>query len=201
MSNVLKNELKRKAIHMSSSIFPLLYLVFLDKKQMTCVMLCIAIICLVFDILRLKFSAISTLFKRFFTDFIRSFEAKTLLGSTYFVIGCLIVVLLFEKNLAIISMFILIISDTCASLCGMLIPSRKIVGNKGISGLFAFVISAIVISYSGYLHLYLYMPALIFASLISAILELYSKKIRVDDNILIPVGFCIAYNVYNCFGL
>jgi len=191
----IKNEISRKAIHIFSSIFPVMYY-FIDKGVMINIMGIICSICLIFDIIRLKMDFINKFFLYYFSFLTRSFEKNSLLGSSYFTLGCLLTILISSKETAITAMFVLIISDTCASICGMTIKSRKLIGNKSLSGYIAFLISAIIISFISSIIFKVSFMLFILPVIFASLLELYSKKIRIDDNLLIPIGFAILTNLF-----
>jgi dolichol kinase len=186
----MKQEILRKFIHLSSILYPFLY-TFLEKREMLIITFILAIFLLLIDIIRIKSSLVRNFLNKFFAKISRESEIDgKFYGSTYFMIGTFFTILLFEKQIAIFSLLILIISDTCASLCGKAIRSRKIYQDKSLAGFLAFVFSASVISV--FIN-----PWFIIAGFLTGIAELYAKKIKIDDNLLIPVFYGFLSTIIN----
>jgi dolichol kinase len=143
------------------------------------------------DFLRFKSSAFRGFCNRFFAIFSRKEETEGgIYGSTYFMCGVFLSILLFSKEIAVASIFVLVISDTSASLVGKFLKTSKLVGEKTIAGFMAFLISAGLI-------LVFFGEDLYFACIPTALVELFAKKIKIDDNLLIPLTcgfFCTIIN-------
>jgi len=132
---------------------------------------------------------------KYFSIFSRKWELEgEIYGATHFMLGTFFSIFFFEKNIAIIAIIVLVVSDTCASFVGKLISSPKLIGDKSLSGFLAFFISSFLISIFFYKES-LFIMLLI--SFITAIVELISKKIQIDDNLLIPITFGLLCNVFN----
>lgn len=176
----MKEEILRKLIHLSSLSYPVLYYLFFTKNEMIALITLILIGVLIIDFTRLR----TTFLNNFFKIILRENEKNGgLSGATFFMIGLFFTISFFSKNIAIISICVLVISDTCAAIFGKLIPSKKIVQKKSIAGTASFLISSIAIV------LFFKMPILITSCFITTLIELYAKKIKIDDNILIPLTF------------
>jgi phytol kinase len=183
----MKKEILRKLIHLSSLIYPFLYLFYLTKWQILTITLGIFFALATIDYLREKHENCRNFFNKFFAIFSREEEIRgEVYGSTYFMCGISLAIMLFSKEIAIASMLVLIISDTLASLIGKLVKGPRLIGSKTLSGFLAFVLSAGAI-------LYQFDAVFIWASIPTAICELISKKIKLDDNLIIPLAcgfFC-----------
>ena len=180
----MKKEIFRKLIHLSSLIYPLLYLFFFEKRDMLILTFSLFLFLSVIDFARYKFTNFASFINKIFGIFSRESEKNGgIYGSTYFMCGVFFTILLFEKGVAIASILVLIISDTCASLVGKSIKSPKLYGEKSLSGFLAFFISALVILF--------YFTQNVTVALITAFLtsvcELFAKKVKIDDNLLIPI--------------
>jgi dolichol kinase len=137
---------------------------------------------LVVDLLRHCHSGISHLFQKiFFGQVLREKEKSTLMGSTYFLFAILLTILLFPKSIAIISILILILSDTAGALVGKAIGRVPIFG-KTLEGSLAFFITALFIVW-----LYPQLNRLwgSVAALGATVIEVL--PIKLDDNLSIPL--------------
>lgn len=176
----MKEELFRKLVHLSSLIYPFLYYVFFTKYEMILLLFIITLTVIIGDVVRLK----TTFLNKIFHIMLRESEKKGgLSGATFFMIGTLITVSCFSKIIAIIAICVLVISDTAAAIFGKLIPSKKIIDEKSIAGTLAFFITSVCIV------LFFQIPLLIIACFFTTIIELYAKRLKIDDNILIPLSF------------
>ena len=92
-----------------------------------------------------------------------------------------VVTFFFDERIAIASLLIMSIADPCASLFGQYFGQFKIYTKTLEGSIIFFIVSgAILISFS-----ISYMEVII-VSLICTIAELFSEKIKIDDNFLIP---------------
>ena len=187
----MKQEILRKMIHLSSLIYPILYMLWLTREQALIGTFVIFAFLASVDFLRFKSSSFRVFCNKFFAIFSRKEETEGgIYGSTYFMCGVFLSILLFSKEIAIASIFVLVISDTSASLFGKFFKTSKLVGEKTIGGFMAFLITAGTI-------LVFFGEDLYFASIPTALVELFAKKIKIDDNLLIPLTcglFCTIIN-------
>ncbi|MBV67388.1 MAG: phosphatidate cytidylyltransferase, partial [Candidatus Marinimicrobia bacterium] len=107
----LKNEIARKIIHLSSIIIPI-FLLFYGKELTLLYLLPITIFFLILDILRIRSKNFKSLYNYFFISITRKNESKKLTGASYVFLSSLIIIFFFSENIAVISLFIMIISDT-----------------------------------------------------------------------------------------
>lgn len=200
MSKDLSFEEKRKIFHVSGLIFPLIYL-FISKFQLLLGLFFILAVTIVFDTSRHYNPKIKYLVDRFFSKIMRETEQSgtfKLSGISYMLTGLFFSALFFSKELAITSWLILIISDPIATLVGMKIGTQKFYG-KTLEGSCAFLISAIFISILSYFFIGFNTSflGLIISCLATTALEFYAKKINIDDNLLIPLGYGITTSLLN----
>jgi diacylglycerol kinase (CTP) len=188
-------EISRKLIHLSSLIYPILYIILSSKKIMLIIVATIFLILLAIDIIRKYNKSINNHFCKIFRFTIRKKEQNNFMGSTYFMFGTFCAIALFSQKIAILSLYIIIISDTFASIIGISYGKIKILSSKSLEGSLAFLISAISISCFGGLYFDLPIIPLIISSFFATILELFNKKLRCDDNILIPIGYGLSASI------
>ena len=186
------HELRRKAFHLSSLIFPLIYF-FTPKFQMTIIMMILAVTTIYIDRIRHHNEAVKELAEAFFGSLLREREASgtyVFSGISFMMAGFFITALLFPKGIAIASWLVLIISDALAAIVGMRIGKATNHG-KSIEGAVTFFISALLIGILSYFlaphHAGFF--ALFLACLMTSAVEYYSFQIGIDDNFTIPVTF------------
>ena len=193
----IKNEFLRKLIHIGYSIVPFIYL-FSDKNTIVIITAALSVYMVAVDLLRIKWTWLRNLYMNVLGKILRGHEkdnSKTVFtGGTYIVLSSLFCFLFFEKHVAISAMFITTFGDTAAALYGKHFGKIKVF-DKTIEGSIVFFITGLIILFfMGMLSGIFLVPALI-ALTITVTLELL--PIPIDDNILIPVSFCIVFNAVN----
>jgi dolichol kinase len=174
-------EIKRKIVHLATLVIPIGYA--LASQEMVLLFLVPFFLCyLSVDLLRHFHTGLASLFqKHFFRRVLREEEKKTLMGSTYFLFSSILTILLFPKSIAIVSLLILILSDTAAAIVGKWIGRVPIWG-KTLEGSMAFFLSSLLIVWI-YPQLNRFSGTL--AALGATLIEVL--PIRVDDNLTIPL--------------
>lgn len=196
-------EIKRKLFHVSSILIPVFYM-FTPRFTMTIFLTLVAAFILYVDISRHYNSKIKELVVKIFSKIMREEEMSnslTLSGMSYFFMGCLLVVALFPKWLAITSMMILIICDAAAALIGKKF-GKPLSNGKSIEGFSAFVVSAIIVSVLCYLisGAVFNFTTIFLASLVTAFTEFFSKRLRINDNLSIPLIYAFSSVIF-AYGL
>lgn len=189
-------EINRKLIHLSSIMYPLGYLYIEDKNVMlwfTGIILCIIILT---EFLRFRFESVNKLFCKYFSFALRGYENSQITGAASFFLGVFLTILLFDFKIAITALCVLVISDTAASIIGIYFGKYKVIGNKTIEGIIAFLVVAILVSYIASTSFSLNFIILCYASVAATIAEAISRKIKIDDNFLIPVSYAACYWVF-----
>lgn len=195
-------EIKRKIFHCMSIIFPIFYLL-TNKITMVMVIIVVSGLALSIDISRHYNPKVQEIVGKFFTNIMREDEISgnfKLSGVSYMFLGFLISCLLFSKGVAISSFLVLIVSDTVAALVGKKIGTPTENG-KSIEGSAAFAVSAMLIGMLSYtFHAYnTSFSSIIVASLITTAVEYYSNKIKINDNLSIPVTYGLVLTVLGWF--
>ncbi len=174
-------EIKRKIVHLATLSIPIAYGM-LPKETVITVLLTLFFGFLIVDLLRHYHSGMTSLFQKYFLGTVlREKERSTLMGSTYFLFSSILVILFFPKSIAIVSLLILILSDTAAALVGKAIGKIRIF-EKTLEGSLAFLVCSLLIVWV-YPELNRLWGSL--AALGGTLIELL--PIRVDDNITIPL--------------
>ncbi len=180
-------ELKRKAIHLSTFVVPLLYL-FLDvsRKQASLALALVLLALVVLEVVRLRARMFGQFFHQFFGDALRRRERGELLGATYLVLGFLVTILAFERPVAVVACEFLVVGDTAAALVGKSFGRLRAfdktlegsIGCLAACGAVAWALSAVIPALP--LHVALS------GALVATLFELL--PVPLDDNLRIPLS-------------
>jgi dolichol kinase len=174
-------EIRRKIVHMATLAIPAGYA--LTSEEMILIFLLPFFLCyLSVDLLRHFHSGLASLFRKyFFGRVLRDEENPTFMGSTYFLFSAILTILLFPKLIAIVSLLILILSDTAAALVGRGIGRISVFG-KTLEGSVAFFLSSLLI-------VWIYPDLNLLAGFLGALGATVAEvlPVGVDDNITIPL--------------
>jgi dolichol kinase len=191
MQPVLKREILRKLLHLSSLWMPLAIL-WLPRWQAFLLFAALLTLMLFFEFSRRRGGKAGRLFLRFFARIMRSRELELgrLTGATYMLMAALLAVALLSPLLAFFGALVMVISDSVAALVGMTMGRRRI-GNKTAEGSMAFLLSSLLIAAT--LWMTLDQPPEFFlatavGALVATVLELFSERLKLDDNLLICLG-------------
>lgn len=180
-----KGMVLRNIFHIFGTIFPLIYML-MDKEVVLFLVLLLTCIASVLELLRLK-----GYFRGFMWEkVLKEKEAKMPTGSFFFLLSCLVVIVVFEKKVAIASMFVLSLSDPIAAIFGRKL-GRMWLGKKSVEGSFLFFLVTFFILYlvgekTG---------KAIFVSIVVTIVEILS--IKIDDNLTVPLSTAFALKYFN----
>jgi dolichol kinase len=137
-------EIRRKIMHTWPIIIPIAYR-FVPKDTALMIMLPICALYVFCDIFRHFHEGFRQFFDRIITVyFLREHEKNGLIGSSYFIFGALLSIILFPKPVTIASLYILVISDAMAAIVGTGWGKTRIF-NKSLEGSIAFFISGTII--------------------------------------------------------
>ena len=136
-------EIRRKIMHTYPIAIPIVYH-YVSKETALTILIPIGA-CYVFcDVLRHFHQGFKRIFDRNITSrFLREQEKHGLIGSSYFIFGAVLAIILFPKPVAIASLYILIICDATAGIVGSS-WGRVRIFNKTLEGSAAFFISGMI---------------------------------------------------------
>jgi len=176
-------EYYRKATHIFSIVIPISYWYFIpDRNIASIVMVIFTLIFIFFDFLRLKSNFISSFFALFFNKMLKDHELKgELTGATWVMISSTIVISIFSKNIAVLSLLFLSIGDTISGLFGKSFGRIKI-GKKTLEGFLAGFSSCLIIAY---LYKPLPLHITVFGAFFGMLIEIL--PLPFDDNLKIPI--------------
>ncbi len=176
-------ELRRQVFHISYSLF-LIFFTYYFKKEIIILLLGVLItglILLFFVNHGKKIPIISFL--------LDVFERKNTLlgkGAFYYTLGAFLAILFFPKKIAILSLFILGVCDSMATIYGTYLGRIKIYEDKTLEGTLVFFASSFLILIGKY--------SFSFSIICSAILSLCEMITFIDDNLVLPLiaGFLMS---------
>ena len=173
-------ELLRKTTHLAGFFLPLFYIV-LDRSTMLVIVGCLAGIAVVVEFLKWVSARFRALFFRVFKPILRTHEQKgALTGATYYIVSILLCIFFFEKSIAIVCIFFIILGDTAAALVGKKWGQTKLIGNKSLEGSAACFIVCAAIS------LFWLNPIIgLTCAFVATIVELL--PLRINDNLTVPI--------------
>jgi len=188
-------EVRRKFIHLIPLSIPLVSTFdILQKRELLIVVGVAAFLALSIDLARMRRGAVSRIFSQMFGSLLRAGERRTFIGSSYYLLGIFLALLMFPKPVAEASMYILIIGDTMAAIVGMTWGRTKIWG-KSLEGSLAFFLSSCaVLAILGRVG-----PQIaVVGALVATIVELL--PLPVNDNLTIPISSGLSmYLLLNLF--
>lgn len=134
--------------------------------------------------------------RRALSFIVRPVESYYLTGSTYFILGMMIIVLVFPPGACEVAVLVLAFADPAATIAGKLLGRRKLLGEKSVAGTTAFFITAFIVSmvFFAITQPWLLSTRGVLAALIMAgsgtLAELLGDS--VDDNLTIPIAVAAA---------
>tara|TARA_B100000700_G_scaffold245964_1_gene274682 strand:- start:100 stop:603 length:504 start_codon:yes stop_codon:yes gene_type:complete len=144
---------------------------------------------LIIDLLRIKNKDVKRFYNICFKSITRSKEKTSLTGASYVLIASVLSILIFDKEIAIISLLIMTISDTMAAIIGRRYGKVKI-NKKTLEGSIAFFLfSLIIVSFFDGVILVVAFIAI----LLTTLAELFLNDI--NDNLTIPTVFGGSYSM------
>ncbi len=190
-----KHELKeiyRKSFHLSSLIVPFSYRYLLnyDKSLAIAILLPLALIAVIFELLRLEHKTVKRIFYRLFGIMLRKHEMADLTGASYLLTSSVFTITLFPKEIAFIALSFLALGDTFAAIFGIRYGKRKFKGSyKSLEGSLACFVSCFTYALLFNIH-----PGM---ALIGALTATFAElsKIPVDDNIKLPIVTAIVMSI------
>ena len=197
-TNILpfKNELRRKSIHLLSSLIPIAYIV-INKKLIFTLVLLLFLTLIFIELLRFKKNLISLYFNKFLGSVVRNYEQSSLMSATLLVMAAVFCIVFFDKQVTIISLLILSVSDSIAAIFGLKYGHTRIINNKSLEGTYAFIISALFILF--FTHFYLNFDIALFTGILSVIVVSIIEHLTPTkfDNITIPFSSCFLLTIFN----
>lgn len=189
----LKNEIQRKLFHLSFIWIPIV-VAFLTKTY-SVMLIGFCLICVLFyEKLKEESPDFMKALKRFLGWLITFKKSKALSKATYIMTSAFLAVLFFDKEIAITSISIMVISDAVASIVGRSFGKRKVY-DKTMEGSAAFLVASIAISMFVFFSIYDTQKFIISAlagSIVATIAELIASKIDVNDSVFVTLATALT---------
>ena len=174
-------------------------------KEVSVAILSVAILIFIpLDILRQRNKQMNAKIVKSFKLIIRENEVHKLAGTTYLLAGTALIVLLFPKNVVVLTLLFLALADPSASYIGIKYGTDKIFGRKSLQGTMAafFVCSVTTAMFLATNEILL--QNMVIVSLLCGVIGALAELVPVfdlDDNFTLPVisASCI-WILFNYFG-
>jgi len=192
-SQKYRHEIARKLLHMCS--FLIVIFIYLTEKTTACIVIGALFVLLFIGntiLLSSGFRFLNEFKVKYFSFLLRDDEKYGYISSNWFLLGCFLSVLLFSKEIAMLAITVLIFGDAFAALVGMKFGKHKFKNGKSWEGTLGFIGVSYLLLAGFYLFLNLTLSFAVAALIvipITAVSEVYSKQLKIDDNLLIPLIF------------
>ncbi len=162
------------------------------------------IFCLGIDTFRLNFPKVNTYVMAILKPVTRSHEVNSYAGTSYFSVGALAIILIFPKNIVLLSLILLAFADPIASAVGIIYGKEKIYKKKTLQGSFAALLASATIACIYFLVTQTMNERLFIVSMltgfIGALSELFTP-FDIDDNFSFPIlSSASLYGLFYIFG-
>lgn len=200
MYSDLKTEILRKLIHLSS--LWLLVVIYYFNSFANTIFFIALILVLLLEYLRRFDNFVGNFLNRNFGFLLRAHEKGKnirLTGASYVILSALSANILFPQDIAIISLGVMLIADSFAAIFGKAFGRLKILDKTLVGSVTFFVFSVAVIMYlsyfmNGQIMRFDFLKILLVA-LAATFMELFSNKLKVDDNLSITLVTGIALSI------
>lgn len=192
----MSDEYKRKIFHITALVFPILYLL-LSKESIIFLLLILCSLSILIDLARTKNKFVKEVIAKFFSPIMKPEEisGKTIFsGASYMAGGFLLTAYFYPKDIAIISWFILIFSDSLAAVIGKKY-GHTIFAGKSLIGLLTFFTTSMIIIFIAKFFIPINLRSASLAVVFTSLIEFMGYFIKIDDNFTVPVSFCIFYTI------
>ena len=181
----LQLEIRRKLFHLTSLSIPIGYL-FIDRETTLLIISMVFALSLSFEIGRLFIPRIRSRIHPVFAPIMRVAEERKLSGATYLLAGAWITIYFFEKEIAVIVLLLVSLSDAAAAIVGTAYGKIHL-WQKTLEGSTAFFASTgLILIAVGNLSVEQMLAALFIGTLVELL------PIPINDNLTLPVLTALA---------
>ncbi len=187
-----RREVCRKLIHLSSLWMPLLICVAPRDVALGVFALGVVFVA-AYEVLRRRPGALARLLDRLFGAMLRPDETGARFkpsGAVYVLIAAFVTTFFFARDVAAAAMAMMLMGDAAAALVGRKFGRWRVIDGKSFEGALAFFVAALVAAaaVSAILPVAASYPrASAYAALAAAVTELVARRLRVDDNLSVPL--------------
>jgi dolichol kinase len=134
----------------------------------------------------------------------RDTEKNGLMGSTFLVLGVLIIIALFPPSVVVLSLLFLAVADPVASYFGIRFGKDKLFGRKSLQGSMAAFFACTVVA-AGYFFFHdMMVERILIVSLLAGLVGAFAEAVpvgKLDDNLVLPVvSSILLWILYYFFG-
>jgi len=176
MESSFKKELIRKQFHLLGAAIPISYY-FIEKPVMIGLLTLLLIISIIYETIRIYWKKEIPLFKKYY----RPEEKNQYAAAVPFFLGALLSVALFDKQIAIAALLMVVFGDLAAGLIGTKYGKHMICSTKSWEGFIAGLVVNLAIVYLVTSNL----PITILMAFSGSLAEVSSD--HVDDNLSMPL--------------
>ena len=187
-------EIQRKSIHIVSMLIPIIYY-FIDTKTALLILFPMTLFTILIDVSLYYSETIRKIAYPILGGMLRPHERNrtslVLNGASWVMIAACITIAMFPKPLAIIEYSIVILSDIAAALIGRKFGKTPFL-DKSLQGSSAFFVVALIVSAIWtwvFDYSLLFFGISICGSLIATIAEASTTRLKLDDNLAVPISF------------
>lgn len=180
----------RKIFRLCGLIFPVMYL-FWGRQVLLGVCGSFLLFFLILEVIRFKYPSFNQKLFSYFSSLLKEKEKEKISGTTLFLIATFITILIFPREIAILSLLYLVIGDTLSALVGFSLGRVKI-GEKSLEGFLACFSGCLIVGlFLKRMGFSFSLLGLFLSSLGVALIEIFPF---IDDNLSIPlVGGVLLY--------
>jgi len=169
-------------------LIPIFYILF-GKVMILVLIGSVGSVFVLMDLSRLSFKKINVFLLR--GSIVKKREQKVFSSMSFFMLACFIILLIFEKNIAIIAILFLIFGDLAAKFMGILFGRRKLF-RKSLEGFLAYFAACLLFGFLVTYFLEVSFLMILIGAMAAAIVEVV--PIGIDDNF--TVGLISASAMY-----
>ncbi|HEX79307.1 MAG TPA: hypothetical protein G4O19_04035 [Dehalococcoidia bacterium] len=186
----IRHAVKRGIFHAVAGLFVILVLYFLPYITFVVTLAIVTGIFLSFELVRLRIDAINKWFISWFGFLMRDEEKNKLTGSSYSLLGFLITVLAFDRDIAILAILFVSLGDPVATVVGIW-KGRIVLWGRSIEGNIAcFVVCLTMGLLATKILDNLTFPMIVIGAIFATVFQAVPQK--VNDNLTIPIGSALA---------
>ncbi|MBI2847241.1 MAG: hypothetical protein HYX82_05100 [Chloroflexi bacterium] len=177
--------LGRRLFHIvAGSVFPTLA-IFLPEMLILTLLAVLAAVMVLAELVRFVSPTFNRWFIRFLRILLKEKEFSQVTGATYLALSSFLAFLVFDKEVAILSLFFLSLGDPVAALVGQRFGKHRVF-KKSLEGALAFFATSIAIGLAvGLISLGVRFPVVVSGAVFGALIEVL--PIPIDDNVTIPI--------------
>lgn len=188
----------RKIWHMTGVFMMFLAYVYLPPAVSMGALIVASVVFVPIDLIRQKNQNFNKYAVLIFKPIMRQSEVNRLAGTTFLLVGVLLVNIIFPRPVVALTLLFLAFADPLASYFGILYGKDKIFGHKSIQGFIAaFVVCALATFSFCYYHNYM-MDRLLVVSLFAGLVGAFAELIpigKLDDNLTLPLMSALGLTV------